>query len=517
MPHLWAGIDAGKSHHHCVVINEAGDRLLSKKISNDETEILDLLAEVSGLADDTQISWATDMNRGGAALLISVLTAHDQQVTYLPGRTISAAAQTYRGNGKTDAKDAAIIADQARMRRDIHPLRQENELSSGLRMLCSHRIDLTADRTRTINRLRATLLEYFPALEAAFDYANTRAALVLLTQHNTAEGIRRTGTARLTAWLKKHRCRSAALVAERAVQAAQKQHHTVTGQETAATIVARLAADVVRLNAEIDDIEEQIETLFRQHHNADLLLSIPGFGPRARRRVHCLNRWRHHRLRKSRQTRRHRRTSTSPTRLRPYQRKPPPPQTLRPKAPPSLLPRSTNRRPDLPRLTHLLRTKTSRRKILQTSHPRPRPPTHQRHLGHPARPNPLQNPTPQPGHSPGRPRRVNQNTTNNNRRLPCHEPASRQGLQSRAFKQTGRPTGAQSPPVFPPLRPPIIAPSGSCVPSSRYLQTPLSNRSLQALRRLHSLKISVPERQEERSPKPPHPRQQSRTRKETSD
>lgn len=108
MQHLWAGIDAGKSHHHCVVINEAGDRLLSKKIANDETEILDLIAEVSGLANDGQIMWATDMNRRGAALLISVLTAHAQQVIYLPGRTVSAAAQTYRGNGKTDAKDAAI-------------------------------------------------------------------------------------------------------------------------------------------------------------------------------------------------------------------------------------------------------------------------------------------------------------------------------------------------------------------------------------------------------------------------
>jgi hypothetical protein len=34
---------------------------------------------------------------------------------------------------------------------------------------------------RAINRLRAQLLEYFPALERAFDYAHRMAALVLLT------------------------------------------------------------------------------------------------------------------------------------------------------------------------------------------------------------------------------------------------------------------------------------------------------------------------------------------------
>jgi hypothetical protein len=40
------------------------------------------------------------------------------------------------------------------------------------------RNDLAADRNRTINRLRAQLLEYFPALERAFD---RKAALILCT------------------------------------------------------------------------------------------------------------------------------------------------------------------------------------------------------------------------------------------------------------------------------------------------------------------------------------------------
>lgn len=280
MPQLWAGVDAGKSHHHCVVIDNDGKRLLSKRIPNDENSILELIADVCALVETAEISWATDMNRGAAALLISILTAHAQPVIYLPGRTVNAAAQTYRGNGKTDAKDAAIIADQARMRRDIQPLRTDSEISSSLRLLCSHRGDLVADRTRSLNRLRATLLEYFPALEAAFDYSNTKAALVLLTRHQTAETIRRHGTARLAAWLKKNHCRNSAEVAERAVAAAHAQQHTVTAHETAARIAARLATDVLRLHAEIEHVEAQIEARFREHADAELLLSVPGIGPR---------------------------------------------------------------------------------------------------------------------------------------------------------------------------------------------------------------------------------------------
>ncbi|MEV8312310.1 transposase [Streptomyces flavidovirens] len=50
-----------------------------------------------------------------------------------------------------------------------------------LKILTARRYDLAADRTRAINRLRAQLLEYFPSLERAFDYAACRGALVLLT------------------------------------------------------------------------------------------------------------------------------------------------------------------------------------------------------------------------------------------------------------------------------------------------------------------------------------------------
>jgi hypothetical protein len=37
MPRIWAGIDAGKRSHHCVVLDEHGDVLLSTKVDNDET------------------------------------------------------------------------------------------------------------------------------------------------------------------------------------------------------------------------------------------------------------------------------------------------------------------------------------------------------------------------------------------------------------------------------------------------------------------------------------------------
>lgn len=279
MPELWAGVDAGKTDHHCVVIDVEGRRLLSRRVGNDETALLELIGEVTTLAAQDSVTWAVDLNGGGAALLIALLVNHDQRLLYIPGRTVHHAAASYRGDGKTDAKDAAIIADQARMRRDLQPLRPGDEISVELRILTSRRTDLTCDRTRTINRLRAQLLEYFPALERAFDYSSSKATLVLLTGYQTPDALRRLGQSRLEAWLRHRKVRNAAAVAATAIEAANAQHTTLPGQRLAAAMVARLAKGVMALNEELAETDALIEGRFRQHKHAEIIMSMPGFGP----------------------------------------------------------------------------------------------------------------------------------------------------------------------------------------------------------------------------------------------
>lgn len=159
VPEIWAGVDIGKEHHHCVVIGPDGERLLARRVLTDEPTLLELLRDVLALCQDVQ--WAVDINHGGASLLIS----HDQPMVYLTGLAVHRASAAYRGQGKTDAKDAFVIADQARMRCDLGVLRPGDEIAVDLRILTTRRTDLVNDRTRQINRLRAQLLEILPALE----------------------------------------------------------------------------------------------------------------------------------------------------------------------------------------------------------------------------------------------------------------------------------------------------------------------------------------------------------------
>lgn len=279
MPQLWAGIDAGKTHHHCVVIDGEGTRLFSQRVANDETDLLELIGSVAELGDGGEVVWAVDLNHGGAALLIALLAAHDQHLLYIPGRTVHHASRTYRGDGKTDAKDAAVIADQARMRRDLQPVRGGDDISIDLRILTARRTDKACDCTRAINRLRAQLLEYFPALEQAFDYSKSKAGLLLLTRYNTPDGLRRLGQKRLHAWLKNQGARSSANVAEKAIAAAKSQHTTVPAQRIGAPMVAELAQEVLDLRNQIQALDTRITERFREHHHAEIMLSMPGFGP----------------------------------------------------------------------------------------------------------------------------------------------------------------------------------------------------------------------------------------------
>lgn len=274
---VWAGIDAGKGHHWAAVVDETGVTLWSKKIGNDESAILTAMGEILDLADE--VHWAVDISGTSSALLLALLAAHGQQAVYVPGRTVNRMSGAYRGEAKTDARDAYVIAETARNRRDFASIDVPAQLAADLALLTAHRSDLVADRVRMINRLRDTLTGVFPALERAFDYSSQKGALVLLTGYQTPAALRRRGRARLTAWLANRGVRGADAVAATALEAAQAQQTALPGEDVAAQIVADLAAQILALDDRLKRIDQQIRETFRSHPQAEIIESLPGMGP----------------------------------------------------------------------------------------------------------------------------------------------------------------------------------------------------------------------------------------------
>jgi hypothetical protein len=85
-------------------------------------DVLELMARVTEIAAGGEACWATDLNAGGAALLIELLAAQGAAAALYPRTDRASRPATYRGDGKTEAKDARIIADKARMRTDLQPV-----------------------------------------------------------------------------------------------------------------------------------------------------------------------------------------------------------------------------------------------------------------------------------------------------------------------------------------------------------------------------------------------------------
>lgn len=67
MDKAWAGVDVGKGFHWAHVLDASGKELLSRKLENDEADLLALIDEALCLADE--VIWAVDQPGGSASPL----------------------------------------------------------------------------------------------------------------------------------------------------------------------------------------------------------------------------------------------------------------------------------------------------------------------------------------------------------------------------------------------------------------------------------------------------------------
>ena len=149
----------------------------------------------------------------------------------------------------------------------------------GLKLLTSHRLDVIHDRVRAINRLRAVLMEYLPALERSFDYSKNKAALMLLSGYATpashpAHGRQPVSSVAEDVWRPQQRGRCPDRLD------AAKAHTSVLPSEAAGSLlVAKLSATITAIDADLAGIDALIAEQLKNQEDAEILMSMPGFGP----------------------------------------------------------------------------------------------------------------------------------------------------------------------------------------------------------------------------------------------
>jgi transposase len=277
------GVDVAKETHWAVIkVAATGKVLASHAVDNRPEAIAELIAGIrAAQAEHGQARVGIDILGGIAALLEAMLLAEGLTVVHVPGLAVNRARRaTTGGEHKSDPKDAAVIADQVRMRDDLRVLEPSREIDVELRLLAGRRSDIVADQTRRAQRIRDLLVSVFPGLERVVDVTG-KAGLHLLTRYVTPAEIRRAGKARLTAHLNRAgRIKDTTIGAltEAAMAAAQAQRITVPGEAVAAGLIRSLAAEALTGRDQLAAIDKQIAEVLARHPDAALIRSLPGMG-----------------------------------------------------------------------------------------------------------------------------------------------------------------------------------------------------------------------------------------------
>ena len=161
------GTDTHKHTHALAAVDEGTGRLRgSREIKADEAGHLAALRWARGV-DDERV-WAIEDCRSVSRRLEEALVAAGERVVRVAPHRMGASRRGEREPGKSDEIDSLAIA-RAVVKDGVQcfPAAFLDEQAMEIRLLCDHRRDLVAERTRTQNRLRWHLVTLAPELEAS--------------------------------------------------------------------------------------------------------------------------------------------------------------------------------------------------------------------------------------------------------------------------------------------------------------------------------------------------------------
>ena len=260
----FVGIDVGKSEHWATALTRDGRKVCDKALPNDEAR---LRAVYDKLAGHGSLLVVVDQPATIGALAVAVAQDMGITVGYLPGLSMRRIADLTPGSAKTDAKDAAVIADAARtMPHTLRAISTSDEDAAALSMLTGFDLDLARQVNQTANRIRGLYTQIHPALEAVVGpRLEHDAVLEVIAAWPTPAELKRAGKARIDARLKKHGCRQHAAWAGQIVSALKHQSVVVAGTDAAAVVLPHLARQFIALHAQRADVAAQVETLVQAH------------------------------------------------------------------------------------------------------------------------------------------------------------------------------------------------------------------------------------------------------------
>ncbi|MFJ1709957.1 IS110 family transposase [Kitasatospora sp. NPDC088346] len=282
---VYLGLDVGKGEHHATALTPAGKRVYDKRLPNTEPKLREVFSKLQ--AKHGTVLMVVDQPASIGALPLAVARDTGCRVAYLPGLTMRRIADLYAGEAKTDARDAAIIADAARtMPHTLRELAPSDETVAELEMIVGFDDDLATESTRIKNRLRGLLTQIHPSLERILGpRLDHPAVLMLLERHGSPAQLRKAGRRRLVTLLRPKAPRLAERLVDEIIDALDEQSVVVPGTEAASLIIPSLAGSLTSVLDQRKLLAVRIEELLEAHPLSPVLTSMPGIGVRTGARI----------------------------------------------------------------------------------------------------------------------------------------------------------------------------------------------------------------------------------------
>jgi transposase len=278
---IFVGDDWAEDHHDVYLMNEAGQRLASRRFPEGLAGIRGLHELIATHAEEPgQVMVGIETDRG---LWASALIAAGYQVWAINPMAAARYRDRHHVSGaKSDAGDAKLLADLVRTDRHNHrPVAGDSPDAEAVKVLARAHQSLIWARVRNANMLRSALREYYPAALAAFADLTDRDALAILGRAPTPDQAARLSLSKIGAALKTAGRQRNIDARAREIQAALRTDQLATSAPVVAAFGATTTAAVgiiAELNHQINDLETTLAEHFEAHPDADIYRSLPGLG-----------------------------------------------------------------------------------------------------------------------------------------------------------------------------------------------------------------------------------------------
>jgi transposase len=275
------GIDWASEKNDVWVYDTATGDESYRTIKQTPEDLAEWAADLRTRFGGRRVAVALEQARGG---LIYALLGYEF-ITLYPINPSSLAK--YRGTfspsrAKDDPTDAELLMDLLRKHRDqFKAWRPDDEHTRTLAMLNEERRKNVQMRLKIVQRLQATLKNYFPqALELVCGNLISELACAFLLKWPTLDDLKRAKPETVRAFYYRHMYRVAKLIEDNVVKiAAAVPLTTDTAVMTASSLAAQTLARQIRaINVSIEEYDQAIKRLFKSHPDAYIFASFPGAG-----------------------------------------------------------------------------------------------------------------------------------------------------------------------------------------------------------------------------------------------